>query len=107
MRCMPVATTVTRMPGRVAASRISGLSLPKSARVPVRKQTCLIFGPLGSLLDICPTELVIGRERHPGATCDDAVEVGREDLAGSGPLDPQVLLGERLSGRDVAERHHR
>ena len=96
-RCMPVATTVTRIPGSSAAPRIRALSLPKSARVPVRKQTCLTSGVLDSTLDIAPPQLmVLGKVGRRVAT-QHTVELGGQNLAGSRALDPDVRAVELLT----------
>ena len=98
----------------VAPRAISGFSLPKSARVPVRKssRSWLVRhgvrrSPVGHAWPtrVAPRELFVCAEVAARSLAENAVEVRRLDLACAGALDPHVLRGRALSpAATVAER---
>src|SRR5690242_12746999 len=105
--CMPVAKMCTSNSGGSASSvRIKDFILPKSARVPERKT--ILRGGLGPSLatDIAPGEQ---RVRCDVARCrapQYLLVAGRQDLAGAGPLYPQVIAGEPFARRDARRGDH-
>src|SRR4051794_33982850 len=99
---MPVTSTRNRRCALSWTASMTSRSLPKSARVPVTNRTSLV----SFTGDVGPGDLHVRCQVPARPAAEQGLVLHRLDLARTRALDPEVLIGEGLAGRDPGRGHH-